>query len=92
MIREKPGGKVLAILPNGTTVIIVPNDIQEVNGVIWVHVIATVNDVRIEMPQSQSRVLDHLNRGEAFLTLRDGQRHHLIRKQRITRVFETPGP
>jgi hypothetical protein len=45
--------------------------------------------VRIEMPKNQSRVLDHLNRGEPFLTLREGQRHHLIRKQRITRVYET---
>jgi len=48
LVREKPGGKVLAILPNGAVVIIIPNDIQEVNGVIWVHIIATVNDVRIE--------------------------------------------
>jgi hypothetical protein len=48
LIREKPGGKVLAIIPNGSAVIIVPNDIQEVNGVIWVHVIATINDVRVE--------------------------------------------
>jgi len=48
LIREKPGGKVLAILPNGSTVTIVPNDIQEVNKVIWVHVMALVNDVRID--------------------------------------------
>jgi hypothetical protein len=44
--------------------------------------------VRIEMPRSQSRVLDHLNRPEPFLALRAGERHHLIRKQRITRVIE----
>jgi hypothetical protein len=47
-IRERPGGLVLATLGNGSTVIIVPNDLQEVNNVIWVHVIATVNDVRVE--------------------------------------------
>ena len=47
-IREKPGGKVLATLGNGATVTIVPNDFQEVNTVIWVHVIALVNDIRIE--------------------------------------------
>lgn len=47
-IREKPGGKVLATLGNGATVTIIPNDFQEVNGVIWVHVFATVNDVRVE--------------------------------------------
>ena len=48
MVREKPGGKVLAILPNGSTVTIVPNDLQEVNRVIWVHVLALVNDVRVD--------------------------------------------
>ena len=47
-IREKPGGKVIATLGNGATVTIVPNDFQEVNKIIWVHVIALVNDVRIE--------------------------------------------
>jgi hypothetical protein len=48
LVREKPGGKVLAILPNGSTVTIVPNGIQEVNKVIWVHVMALVNDVRVD--------------------------------------------
>jgi len=47
-IREKPGGKVLATLGNGSTVTIVPNDLQEVNNVVWVHVYATVKDVRVE--------------------------------------------
>ncbi|HUG33821.1 MAG TPA: DUF389 domain-containing protein [Anaerolineales bacterium] len=47
-IRERPGGKVLATLPNGATVTIVPNDLQDVNGVIWVHVFTVVNDVRVE--------------------------------------------
>ncbi|MEW6085900.1 MAG: DUF389 domain-containing protein [Chloroflexota bacterium] len=47
-IRENPGGKVLATLGNGATVTIIPNDFQEVNGVIWVHVFAIVNDVRVE--------------------------------------------
>lgn len=47
-IREKPGGKVLATLGNGATVTIVPNDLQEVNNVIWVHVFTIVNDVRVE--------------------------------------------
>ncbi|HLE91526.1 MAG TPA: DUF389 domain-containing protein [Anaerolineales bacterium] len=47
-IREKPGGVVLATLGNGSTVTIVPNDLQDVNGVIWVHVFTTVNDVRVE--------------------------------------------
>jgi hypothetical protein len=48
LVREKPGGKVLAILPNGSTVTIVPNDLQEVNRVIWVHVLALVNDIRVD--------------------------------------------
>ncbi|HEU0291148.1 MAG TPA: DUF389 domain-containing protein [Anaerolineales bacterium] len=47
-IRERPGGKVLATLPNGATVTIVPNDLQDVNKVIWVHVFALVNDVRVD--------------------------------------------
>jgi hypothetical protein len=47
-IREKPGGKVLATLGNGSTVTIVPNDLQDINSVIWVHVIAFTNDVRVE--------------------------------------------
>ena len=47
-IREKPGGIVLATLGNGATVTIIPNDLQDVNNVIWVHVFALVNDVRVE--------------------------------------------
>jgi hypothetical protein len=47
-IREKPGGKVIATLANGATVTIVPNDFQEVNKVVWIHVFALVNDVRVE--------------------------------------------
>jgi uncharacterized membrane protein len=47
-IREEPGGVVLATLGNGSVVTIVPNDLQEVNGVIWVHVFTTVNDTRVE--------------------------------------------
>ena len=30
----------------------------------------------------------YLNRFEIFLTLRDGERHHLVQKHRITRVME----
>jgi len=47
-IRENPGGQVLVTLANGSTVTIVPNDLQDVNGVIWVHVFALVNDARVE--------------------------------------------
>ena len=47
-IRERPGGQVLATLGNGATVTIVPNDLQEVNNVIWVHVVAQVSDRRVE--------------------------------------------
>lgn len=42
----------------------------------------------IEMPTNQCRVLDYLNRSEPFLILREGDRHHLVRKSRITRVVE----
>jgi hypothetical protein len=39
---------VLATLGNGSTVTIIPNDFQDVNNVIWVHVFAIINDVRVE--------------------------------------------
>jgi hypothetical protein len=47
-IREKPGGLVLATLANGATVTIIPNELQEVNKVTWVHVFTLVNDRRVE--------------------------------------------
>jgi hypothetical protein len=47
-IREKPGGLVLATLANGATVTIVPNDLQDVKGVTWVHVFALVHEARVE--------------------------------------------
>lgn len=47
-IRENPGGTVLVTLGNGSVVTIIPNDLQEVKGVIWVHVFTTVNDKRVE--------------------------------------------
>jgi hypothetical protein len=40
------------------------------------------------MPAHLSRVSDFLNRPDPFLIVRDGDRHHLIRKARITRVVE----
>jgi hypothetical protein len=48
-------------------------------------------DVVIDMPANHSRVLDLLNRPGAFLTVRSGDVHHLVRKSRITRVREMPG-
>jgi hypothetical protein len=42
----------------------------------------------IEMPPGHLRVLDYLNRAESFLLLREGGIHHLIQKERITRVIE----
>ncbi len=42
----------------------------------------------IDMPEGRQRVLDYLNRPETFLTLRDGDRHHLVQKERIARVIE----
>ena len=44
--------------------------------------------VAVDMPENQRRVLDHLNRHDTFLTIRDGARHHLVRKARITRILE----
>jgi hypothetical protein len=45
--------------------------------------------IALDMPQGQGRVLDYLNRPELFLTLRDGERHHLVHKRHISRVVET---
>ena len=47
-IREKPGGIVLATLGNGSSVTIIPDEFQEVNNVVWLHVFAIVNEVRVE--------------------------------------------
>lgn len=47
-------------------------------------------DVVIDMPANHSRVLDLLNRPGAFLSVRSGDVHHLVRKSRITRVRELP--
>jgi hypothetical protein len=47
-IREQPGGQVLVTLANGSTVTVIPNDLQEVNGVIWVHVFSVIEERRVE--------------------------------------------
>jgi hypothetical protein len=45
-------------------------------------------EVVVDMPANHSRILDLLNRPGAFLNVREGERHHLVRKSRITRVSE----
>jgi hypothetical protein len=45
-------------------------------------------EVLVDMPVNHSRMLDVLNRPGAFLNVREGERHHLVRKSRITRVSE----
>jgi hypothetical protein len=45
-------------------------------------------EIIMDVPSHQSRVLDYLNRPDPFLIVREGDRHHLIRKERITRVIE----
>jgi len=42
----------------------------------------------VDMPANHSRILDLLNRPGAFLNVREGERHHLVCKARITRVSE----
>jgi hypothetical protein len=44
--------------------------------------------VVIDMPVNQRRVVDYLNHAGAFLLLRDGSRHHLIKKSEISCVVE----
>ncbi len=46
-IRKEPGGNVLATLDNGAIVQILP-DTQDYNGGLWIHVVATRNDIRVE--------------------------------------------
>jgi hypothetical protein len=43
----------------------------------------------IDMPEGHRRVLDYLNGPDPFLIVHDGDREHLVRKTRITRVVET---
>jgi hypothetical protein len=45
--------------------------------------------VIIDMPEGHQRVLDYLNGPGAFLIVHDGEREHLVRKTRITRVVDT---
>jgi hypothetical protein len=44
--------------------------------------------VVIDLPEGHHRVLDYLNRPDPFLIVHDGDRDHLVRKSRITRVVE----
>ena len=46
-IRKEPGGKVLATLDNGAIVQILP-ETQELNGITWVHINATINEIRVD--------------------------------------------
>ena len=46
-IRREPGGNVIATLDNGSIVQILP-DTQDYNGVLWIHIAATRNNIRIE--------------------------------------------
>jgi hypothetical protein len=46
-IRREPGGNVIATLDNGSIVQILP-DTQDYNGVLWIHITATRNDIRVE--------------------------------------------
>ncbi|HEY3381596.1 MAG TPA: hypothetical protein VGK32_07500 [Vicinamibacterales bacterium] len=45
-------------------------------------------EIVIDMPENQRRLVDHLNRPEAFLLVQSGHRQHLIQKDRISRVAE----
>ena len=46
-IRKEPGGNVLATLDNGAIVQILP-ETQDRSGTLWIHVVATRNDIRVE--------------------------------------------
>jgi hypothetical protein len=46
-VRREPGGNVLATLANGEIVQILP-ETQDLNGVLWIHIVATRNDIHVE--------------------------------------------
>jgi hypothetical protein len=46
-IRRVPGGNVLATLGNGEIVQVLP-ETQDHNGVLWIHIVAMRNDIRVE--------------------------------------------
>jgi hypothetical protein len=46
-VRREPGGNVLATLANGEIVQILP-ETQDQNGVLWIHIVATRNDIHVE--------------------------------------------
>ena len=46
-IRREPGGNVIATLGNGSIVQILP-ETQNYNSVLWIHIAATRNDIRVE--------------------------------------------
>ena len=46
-VRRVPGGNVLATLANGEIVQILP-ETQDQNGVLWIHIVATRNDIHVE--------------------------------------------
>lgn len=48
--------------------------------------------VLIDMPETQSRLLDFINQPTQFLTLLDGGKHHLVQKRRITSISESEEP
>jgi hypothetical protein len=46
-LRKDPGGNVLATLANGD-IVQIQEGTQEFNGVLWIHVLATRNDIRVD--------------------------------------------
>ena len=46
-IRREPGGNVIATVDNGSVVQVLP-ETQETNGVLWIHIAVTRNDIRVE--------------------------------------------
>lgn len=46
-IRREPGGNVIATLDNGSIVQVLP-ETEDTNGVLWIHIAATRNDIRVE--------------------------------------------
>ena len=98
-----PEGAPAAVILNKSQVVLLvvgtsadADEVAEVEGVPRRHVRIECGSqsfegtLLLDMPESQRRLQDYLNRPERFVELRDGDRHLLVRKEAITRLHESP--
>ena len=73
---------------DGSVLVGVRNDVTLASGQTADGVVVIQGAALIDLPEAKSRVLDWVNRPENFLVVQDGDRHHLVQKERITRILE----